>query len=107
MNLDKLKKEIEHQSRNGRDNMYIEISDIIELIKGSTKEVRGKDRIYVNIQAINQLINAYENNKTLEEKEKDEFLKRIHVDMPKHELIPISENGALFHPLREKEDDQR
>lgn len=105
MNLEKLKKEIEHQSRNGRDNMYIEFKDIIELIKGSTKEVRGKERIYINMQVINQLIDAYEQNRTPAEKERDEFLKKIHVDMPKHELIPISENGSIFHPL--KEDDQR
>lgn len=101
MNLQKLKREIEHQTRNGRKNIYIKVDDLNELVQGAKKEVRGEERIYIGIEAMKKIVEAYENNRTQEEKEKDEFFKRIHVDMPKHELIPISENGALFHPLKE------
>lgn len=101
MNLERIKKDLDHQTRNGRKNIYIKVDDLNELVQGAKKEVRGKGRIYINIQAINQLIDAYEQNRTPAEKERDEFLKRIHVDMPDYKLTRIDEYGFKFEPIKE------
>lgn len=101
MNLEKLKKEIEHQSRNGKEEVYIKLDDINELINGAKKEVYGVERIYIGIEAMKKIISAYEKNRSPEEKEKDEFFKRIHVDMPDYKLTRIDEHSYKFEPIKE------
>jgi len=103
MNIERIKKEIEHQSKNGRKEVYIKLDDINELINGAKKEVYGVERIYIGIEAMKKIIEAYEKN-TIKENEKavNEFKERLKVDMPDYKLTRIDEYGYKFEPI-EKE----
>lgn len=100
MNLNKLRKEIEHQSRNGRDNMYIEVSDIQELIYGVAKNIQGKERVYISINTLNEMINRYEK---INNSPKNKFKENLKVNSPDYKLEKIDERGFLFQPIKEDE----
>lgn len=104
MDVMRLKKEIDHQTRNGRNNIYIKVSDIIDLIEGAKQTIRGEDRIYITIEAIQQLITAYEKE---DAKAINEFKERLKVDMPDYKLTRIDEYGYKFEPINEREDRER
>lgn len=103
MNIEKLKREIEHQTRNGRKNIYIKVDDLNELVQGAKQEVRGEERIYIGIEAMKKIVEAYEKN-TIKENEKavNDFKERLKVDMPDYKLTRIDEYGFKFEPI-EKE----
>ena len=97
MNLQKLKREIEHQSRNGRTDIYIKVSDIKELTEENSKMIYGEQRIYIPIDYLEELIATYE------ETHKKSF--RDSIKVPEGELIPIDENnyGYYFKPNKDME----
>lgn len=99
MDLERIKKEIEHQVRNGRNSIYLKIKDAFELMGGASKEIYGEERIYLSIAAAKQIIAAYESNQ-----QKEEFFKRIKVDMPNYKLTKIDENGYEFEPIEKDRD---
>ena len=54
--LEKLDKEITEQTRNGRDMMYIETSDLEKL---GMSEFKNKGRVWIEIDKLNKLIKRY------------------------------------------------
>ena len=58
--LEKLDKEITQQTRNGRDMMYIETSDLEEL---GMSEFKNKGRVWIKVECLNKLIKLYKNKK--------------------------------------------
>ena len=56
MNIDKLKKEIEEQSRNGRQNIYVDTETLKEL--GVKADCEG--RVYIKLSQLERLIEEYE-----------------------------------------------
>lgn len=72
MDIEKLKKEIEKQGRNGRSSIYVKIDDIIPLVgeemRKKLKKARGQaERIFVDRCDLEVWINKYEER----EKEKE------------------------------------
>lgn len=59
MNTQRLKREIEQQTRNGRTSVYISISDLEEL-QGIQTQSNG--RIYIDVSELEELIYKYEKN---------------------------------------------
>lgn len=64
MNIKELKQDIENQTRNGRDKIYIRIRDLQELeLLGS---VPSEDkRQFVSVDYLQKLIYNYENNNSI------------------------------------------
>lgn len=56
MNINKLKQEIEEQSRNGRDRIYVDTETLKEL--GVKAECEG--RVFIELSQLNKLIKEYE-----------------------------------------------
>lgn len=54
--LEKLDKEITEQTRNGRDMMYIETSDLEEL---GMSEFKNKGRVWIKVECLNKIIRLY------------------------------------------------
>ena len=59
MNIERLKKEIEHQSRNGKKEVYIRIEDLKELVDGLEGKY-GDNRMFVEADYVEELIEEYE-----------------------------------------------
>ena len=59
MNIERLKKEIEHQTRNGKKEVYIRIEDLKELVDGLEGKY-GDNRMFVEVDYIEELISGYE-----------------------------------------------
>lgn len=68
--LEKLDKEITEQTRNGRDMMYIETSDLEEL---GMSEFKNKGRVWIEIDKLNKLIKRY---KDLQDNEPERIMQR-------------------------------
>lgn len=63
MNLEKLEKEIEQQSRNGRQTIYVETSVMNELgVSYST--MNGEERVFVDKTRLESLIKQYKKEHT-------------------------------------------
>ena len=59
MNIERLKKEIEHQTRNGKKEVYIRIEDLKELVDGLEGKY-GDNRMFVEADYVEELIEEYE-----------------------------------------------
>jgi hypothetical protein len=73
MDIQKLKRDIRLQTRNGRQNVYITLEDLRELQKDIVNSFRG-DKIFVGIDYLEWLIKNYE------EKQKRVNTQLINVD---------------------------
>lgn len=65
MNLEELEKNIEQQTRNGRQEIYMSTDDLRELGLDLTPNNR---MVFVNIYRLNQLIEHYKYEQKLEKK---------------------------------------
>lgn len=72
IDINKLKKEIEEQTRNGRTQVYIKVEDL--KILTDKKEISEEGRVYLDIDYVKELIDTYEYRKGL--KYKDEEIER-------------------------------
>lgn len=60
MKIEKLKKEIDEQTRNGRKEVYISNNVLAEL--GYTDSLLSGDRTFVDVELVENLIKDYEKN---------------------------------------------
>lgn len=95
MNLERLKKEIEHQRRNGRENMYIRLADIVELT--NERIVESEKRIFINIDSLEELIDKYEENHNF----------RNSLKVPEGKLKPIDKEGKGYYFIPKKNNKER
>lgn len=99
MNIERLKKEIEHQTRNGRTEVYIRLEDIKELIDGLEGKY-GDNRMLIEADYIEELIAEYE------EKHKNNFKESLKVKKTiEHwdtKLTDFNETGFTFEPVNEE-----
>ena len=96
MNIERLKKEIEHQTRNGRTEVYIRLEDLKELVEG-LEGTYGESRMLVEVDYIEELIAEYE------EKHKNNFKESLKVNkLIEHwdtKLTDFNEKGFTFEPI--------
>ena len=96
MNIKKLKKEIEEQTRNGRKEVYIRLEDLKELVEG-LEGTYGESRKLVEVDYIEELIAEYE------EKHKNNFKESLKVNkLIEHwdtKLTDFNEKGFTFEPI--------
>ena len=59
MNIERLKKEIDMQTRNGRTEVYIRLADIKELVEG-LESTYGESRMMIEADYVEELIEEYE-----------------------------------------------
>lgn len=74
MNIERLKKEIDMQTRNGRTEVYIRLADIKELVEG-LEGTYGDNRMLIEADYIEELIAEYE------EKHKNNFKESLKVNV--------------------------
>lgn len=98
MNLQKLKREIEHQTRNGRLSIYIELADLIELQENTSKVIYGKDRINVSADYVTELIDKYE-----ERNKAKSFRESLKVDSSELQNKINSKEGEIYS-IEERDD---
>ena len=72
IDINKLKEEIAHQTRNGRRDVYIKVDDFNVLTNRA--KIGKDDRVYLDIDYVKELIDTYEYRKGL--KYKDEEIER-------------------------------
>lgn len=96
MNIERLKKEIDMQTRNGRTEVYIRIADIKELVE-ELEGTYGDSRMLIEADYIEELIAEYE------EKHKNNFKESLKVKKPvEHwntKLTDFNEKGFTFEPI--------
>lgn len=96
MNIERLKKEIDMQTRNGRTEVYIRLADIKELVEG-LEGTYGDNRMLIEADYIEKLIAEYE------EKHKNNFKESLKVKKPiEHwdtKLTDFNEKGFTFEPI--------
>lgn len=96
MNIERLKKEIDMQTRNGRTEVYIRLADIKELVEG-LEGTYGDNRMLIEADYIEKLITEYE------EKHKNNFKESLKVKKPvEHwntKLTDFNEKGFTFEPI--------
>ena len=99
MNIERLKKEIDMQTRNGRKEVYIRIEDIKELVDGLEGKY-GDNRMLIEADYIEELIAEYE------EKHKNNFKESLKVKKPiehwETKLTSFDETGFTFEPIKEE-----
>ena len=99
MNIERLKKEIDMQTRNGRTEVYIRLADIKELVEG-LEGTYGESRMMIEADYIEELIAEYE------EKHKNNFKESLKVKKPiEHwdtKLTGFDEKGFTFEPIKEE-----
>lgn len=99
MNIERLKKEIDMQTRNGRTEVYIRLEDIKELIDGLEGKY-GDNRMLIEADYIEELIAEYE------EKHKNNFKESLKVKKTiEHwdtKLTDFNETGFTFEPVNEE-----
>lgn len=99
MNIKKLKKEIEEQTRNGRKEVYVRLEDLKELVEG-LEGTYGESRMMIEADYIEELIAEYE------EKHKNNFKESLKVKKPiEHwdtKLTDFNEKGFTFEPIKEE-----
>lgn len=59
MNVERLKKEIEHQTRNGRREVYVRTTDLLDLLP-NINENGVKDRLTIDLDELTYLLEEYE-----------------------------------------------
>ena len=72
IDINKLKEELEEQTRNGRTQVYIKVEDLKTLT--DKKEISEEGRVYLDIDYVKELINTYEYRNSF--KYKDDELER-------------------------------
>ena len=96
MNIERLKKEIDMQTRNGRKEVYIRLEDLKELVEG-LEGTYGESRMLVEVDYIEELITEYE------EKHKNNFKESLKVKKPiEHwdtKLTDFNEKRFTFEPI--------
>lgn len=99
MNIERLKKEIDMQTRNGRTEVYIRLEDIKELVDGLEGKY-GDNRMLIEADYIEELIAEYE------EKHKNSFKESLKVKKPieswETKLTSFDETGFTFEPIKEE-----
>ena len=99
MNIERLKKEIDMQTRNGRTEVYVRIEDLKELVDGLEGKY-GDNKMFVEVDYIEELIAEYE------EKHKNNFKESLKVKKPiEHwntKLTDFNEKGFTFEPIKEE-----
>lgn len=99
MNIEKLKKEIDMQTRNGRTEVYIRLADIKELVEG-LEGTYGDNRMLIEADYIEELIAEYE------EKHKNSFKESLKVKKPieswETKLVDFDETGFTFEPVNKE-----
>ena len=99
MNIERLKKEIDMQTRNGRKKVYIRIEDIKELVDGLEGKY-GDNRMLIEADYIEELIAEYE------EKHKNSFKESLKVKKPvkswETKLTDFNEKGFTFEFIKEE-----
>lgn len=99
MNIERLKKEIEHQTRNGKKEVYIRIEDLKELVDGLEGKY-GDNRMFVEADYIEELIAEYE------KKHKNSFKESLKVKKPveswETKLTSFDETGFTFETIEER-----
>lgn len=99
MNIERLKKEIEHQTRNGRKEVYIRLADIKELVD-DLEGTYGDNRMLIEADYIEELITEYE------EKHKNSFKESLKVKKPveswETKLTSFDETGFTFEPVNKE-----
>lgn len=98
MNLQKLKREIEHQTRNGRLTVYIELADLIELQENTSKVLYNKKRINVSADYVTELIDKYE-----ERNKAKSFRESLKVDASELQNKINSKEGEIYS-IEERDD---
>lgn len=63
IDINKLKEEIAHQTRNGRTDIYIKVDDFNVLNK--REKVGEESRMFININYVEELIKEYEDKNSL------------------------------------------
>ena len=61
MNIERIKKEIDMQTRNGRREVYVRTTDLLDLLP-NIRENSVKARITMNVDDLNYLVEEYERN---------------------------------------------
>lgn len=99
MNIERLKKEIDMQTRNGRTEVYIRLADIKELVD-DLEGTYGDNRMLIEADYIEELIAKYE------EKHKNSFKESLKVKKPveswETKLTSFDETGFTFEPVNEE-----
>lgn len=99
MNVERLKKEIDMQTRNGRTEVYIRLEDIKELVDGLEGKY-GDNRMLIEADYIEELIAEYE------EKHKNRFKESLKVKKPieswETKLVDFDETGFTFEPVNKE-----
>lgn len=101
MNIEKLKKEIDHQTRNGRLSIYIELADLIELQENTSKVLYNKKRINVSADYVRELIDKYE-----EKNKSKSFRESLKVDVSELQQRIDNQEGKTYE-IKENERDDR
>lgn len=97
MNLQKLKREIEHQTRNGRTTVYVELSVLQELEEELSKALYGKNRVNVSASYMEELIARYE--------QKHNFKNSLKVDASElQNKINNKEGEKIYYKDNERDD---
>lgn len=89
MNIERLKKEIEHQTRNGKKEVYIRIEDLKELVDGLEGKY-GDNRMFVEADYVEELIEEYE--------KRNSFKNSLKVDV-NTKLTGIDDKGFHFKEI--------
>ncbi len=89
MNLNRLKREIQEQTRNGRTEVYILLEDLREL-QGKLAQTYEEERIYIDVKYLEKLINEYE---------KKEFKRNLKSNIQHKKLVSIDEHGFKFEDI--------
>ena len=100
MNIEKLKKEIDYQTRNGRLSVYIELADLIELQENTSKVLYNKKRINVSADYVRELIDKYE-----ERNKAKSFRESLKVDASElQNKINNKEGEKIYYKDNERDD---
>ena len=70
IDINKLKEELEEQTRNGRTQVYIKVEDLKTLT--DKKEISEQGRVYLDIDYVKELIHTYEYKKSKDSYEEAE-----------------------------------
>lgn len=95
MNLQKLKREIEHQTRNGRKEVYVRLEDL-KILNKTMVDSYGKGRIFVNAAELEDMIEEYE---------KKQFKESLKVDVTElQNKINNKEGEKIYYKDNERDD---
>lgn len=92
MDINKLEQQIDSQSRNGRQTIYVKVSDMIEL-DANYSTIPESDRVFVDKTRLEDLIRKYK-------RENSSFMKRIKCDVSSK---PVQQNSKIQSKMVEQE----